>query len=89
MKNHISEVFEGVISSVTNFGFFVELENTVEGLVKTESLPEQNYLFFEKSFKLKGQRTCYSLGDKIKVKVISSNVYDRKIEFALADDNKN
>lgn len=89
MKNHIGEVFEGVISSVTNFGFFVELENTIEGLVKIESLPEQKYLFFEKSFKLKGQKTCYSLGDKIKIKVISSNIYDRKIEFALADDNKN
>lgn len=82
MKNHIGEEFDGVISSVTNFGFFVELENTIEGLVKIESLPEQNYLFFEKSLKLKGQTTCYALGDKIKVKVVSSNVYERKIEFA-------
>lgn len=83
MKNHIGEIFEGIISSVTNFGLFVELENKIEGLIKLESLPEQAYLFFEKSFKLKGQNTCFSLGDKVKIKVLSSNVYDRKIEFGL------
>ena len=61
----------------------VELENTVEGLVKIESLPADNYLFFEKSLKLKGNAHTYCLGDKVKVKVVASNVFDRKIDFIL------
>ena len=83
MAGHIGDEYDGVISSVTNFGMFVELENGVEGLIKLENLPEKNYLFFEKSLKLKGQTTTYSLGDKVKIKVIASNIYDRKIEFGL------
>ena len=83
MVKHIGDEYEGIISSVTNFGIFVELENGIEGLVKTENLPEKNYLFFEKSYKLKGQKTCFSLGDRVKIKVIASNIYDRKVEFCL------
>lgn len=83
MVNHIGEEYEGVVSSVTNFGLFVELENGIEGLIRVENLPENNYLFFEKSLKLKGQNTCYSLGDKIKIRVLASNIYERKIEFGI------
>lgn len=84
MKDHLGEVYEGTISGVTNFGFFVELENTVEGLVRIDSLPQDNYLFFEKSLKLKGNAHTYCLGDKVKIKVVASNVFDRKIDFVLA-----
>jgi ribonuclease R len=62
----------------------VELENTIEGLVRIESLPQDSYLFFEKSLKLKGNSHTYCLGDKVKIKVIASNVFDRKIDFVLA-----
>lgn len=85
MKKHIGEEFEGKITSVTNFGFFVELDNTIEGLVRVESLPKDAYLFFEKSLKLKGGNHTFSMGDKVKIKVISSNVFDRKIDFVLAN----
>ena len=83
MKDRLGEEFEGVISSVTNFGFFVELENTVEGLVRIEDLPDDGFLLFEKQLKLKGQRLTFSVGDKIRVKLISSNVFTRKIDFSF------
>lgn len=84
MKDHLMEEFDGIISGVQSYGFYVELDNTVEGLVKVESLPEDSYLFYEKSYKLKGQAHCYSLGDKVKVKAIVANMTERKIEFVLA-----
>ena len=84
MKQHIGKEFEGIISGVQNYGFYVELENTVEGLVKIESLPADSYLYMEKSLKLKGNSHVYSIGDKVKVKVVASNVFDRKIDFVLA-----
>lgn len=83
MKKFLGKEFEGIISSVTSFGFFVELENTVEGLVKLETLNDDNYLFFEKSLKLKGQKNCFSIGDKVTVIVANCNVFDRKVEFLL------
>lgn len=84
MQDHLNEEFEGIISGVQSYGFYVELDNTIEGLVKVESLPEDTYLFYEKSYKLKGQGHCYSLGDKVKVKAVMANMYDRKIDFVLA-----
>ena len=84
MKDRIGQEFEGVISSVTNFGIFVELDNTVEGLVKIEDLPQDQYLFFERQLKLKGQSHSFSIGQKLKVKLASANIYTRKIDFVLA-----
>ena len=83
MQDHLGEEFEGTISSVTNYGFYVELPNTIEGLVRIESLPEDNYIFYEKSYKLKGAGHTYSLGDKVRVKAVMANLYERKIEFVL------
>lgn len=85
MKKHIGEEFEGIITSVTNFGFFVELDNTIEGLVRVESLPKDSYLYFEKSLKLKGVKHTYSIGDRVKIVVSASNVYERKIDFVLKE----
>ncbi len=83
MQDHLNEEFEGTISSVTNFGFYVELPNTIEGLVRIENLPEDNYIFYEKSYKLKGGSQVFGLGDKVRVKAIVASLYERKIEFAL------
>ena len=69
---------------MTNYGFYVELPNTIEGLVRIENLPEDNYMFYEKSYKLKGSGHTYGLGDKVKVKSVMANLYERKIEFVLA-----
>lgn len=83
MKDHLNEEFVGTISGVQNYGFYVELDNTVEGLVRIENLPQDNYLFFEKTLKLKGNAHTYCLGDKVKVKAVASNVFERKIDFML------
>ena len=74
MQDHLNEEFEGIISGVQSYGFYVELDNTIEGLVKVENLPEDTYLFYEKSYKLKGQGHCYSLGDKVKVKAVMATI---------------
>lgn len=83
IKGHVGEEFEGIISGVQNYGIYVELENTVEGLVKIENLPADTYIFMEKSLMLKGNSHIYKLGDKVKIKVINSNVFDRKIDFII------
>ena len=85
MKDRVGEEFEGVISSVTNFGIFVELENTVEGLIKVEDLPDTGFLLFEKQLKLKGQKMSFGVGDKIRVKLVASNVFTRKIDFEFVE----
>ena len=85
MRDKVGQEFEGVISSVTNFGVFVELPNTVEGLIKIEDLPDDGFLLFEKQLKLKGQRMSFSVGDRIKVKLTAANIYTRKIDFAFCE----
>lgn len=84
IKDFIGSEFVGTISGVQNYGIYVELDNTVEGLVKIENLPDDTYLYMEKSMKLKGNSHSYTLGDKVKIKVIGSNVFERKIDFVLA-----
>ena len=81
MSKQIGKEFEGVISGVTNFGIFVQLPNTIEGLIKIENLPNDDYVFLDKKMKLSGVKRTYSLGDTIKVKVTASNVFTRKIDF--------
>lgn len=85
MKDRIGEEFEGTISSVTNFGIFVELDNTVEGLVRVENLPDTGFLLFERQLRLKGQHTSFDVGDRVKVRLISSNIYTRKIDFEFVE----
>ncbi|MBQ9011435.1 MAG: ribonuclease R [Bacilli bacterium] len=87
MESHIGEEYDGVINTVTNYGFYVELENLVEGLVKIEDLPGDYYIYQENAFCLIGKRTQkrYLLGDKIKV-VVDSVVKDKGlINFKLAE----
>ena len=81
MSKQIGKDFEGVISGVTNFGIFVQLPNTVEGLIKLENLPKDDYVFLDKKMMLCGTKRNYCLGDTIKVKVAASNVFTRKIDF--------
>ena len=83
MKDSVGELFEGVVSSVTNFGIFVELDNTVEGLIRIEDLPDDGFLLFEKQLKLKGNRLTFAVGDRLEVKLVSANIYTRKIDFTF------
>ena len=89
MQDKIGNVYEGIISSVTNFGIFVELENTVEGLIRFENLGENEYFIYDDEHKhLIGEKTnkIYKLGDKIKIQVIEANKETRKIAFVKVTD---
>ena len=85
MAKHIGEEFEGVISGVTEWGFFVELPNTVEGLVRVAELKDDFYQFYEDTYELVGEATNkrYKLGQKVKVVVESTDKLMRTIDFAL------
>lgn len=83
MTHHIGEEFEGVISSVTNFGVFVELPNTVEGMIRIDSLPQDQYEFMEDRFCLNGYNHKYTIGDKVKVKSVRADILSREIDFVL------
>ena len=85
MKDRLGEEFEGIISSVTNFGVVVELDNTVEGLIRVEDLPDTGFLLFEKQLRLKGQHTSFGVGDRVKVKLVSANIFTRKIDFEFIE----
>ena len=85
MRSHLGEDFEGVVSGVTAFGIFVELPNTVEGLVRIENLPQDDYTFVEERYLLKGSRNSYKIGDKCAVRVAACNIGTRRVEFTLAE----
>ena len=90
MQDKIGEVFTGVISSVTNFGLFVELENTVEGLIHVSYLTDDYYHYDERSQALIGERTgnVYRIGDEVKVRVTSVNLDERAVDFELESSKK-
>ena len=85
MKQYLGEVFDGIVSGVQEFGVFVELDNTIEGMIKFENLPIDNYDYDKKTMQLSGSKHSYSLGDKVQVMVVASNTHTRRIEFELAD----
>ena len=86
MEQHIGEEFVGVISGVTEWGFFVELENTVEGLVRVTELTDDFYQYYEDTYELVGEATNrrYKLGQKVLVRVEHCDRIMRTIDFALA-----
>ena len=90
MQDRINEEYEGIISSITSFGVFVELENTVEGLVRFEDLGDEYFIYDENHKTLLGENSkkLYKIGDKIKIKVISANKITRQIDFKKIDVNK-
>ena len=83
MKDRIGEVFDATVSSVTNFGIFVALENTCEGLVRMEGLPDDTYIFLEKQLKLQGSGNTFAIGDKVSVQLTNVNLYSRDIDFKV------
>ena len=90
MSAHIGEEFEGVISGVTAWGFYVELPDTIEGLVHITSLKDDYYDYFESTYELVGQITNhrYKLGQKVRVVVTATDALLRTIDFELADETK-
>ena len=85
MEMHIGEDFEGTISSVTNFGLFVTLPNTVEGLIRIGTIKDDYYEYKESLMSLcgKNNKKMYRLGDKIKVKVLSASKEKKEIDFII------
>ena len=83
MEGKIGQEYEGIISSVTQFGVFVELPNTVEGLIRFENLGDEYFIYDEDRKILIGEKTkqTYSIGDKIKIRVISASKALRQIDF--------
>ena len=84
MLNHIGEEYDGIITTVTNFGFFVELPNLVEGLVHVNNL--KGYFNYEEdmlSLVSKDKKTRYRLGDKVHIRVVSANKEMRTIDFEV------
>lgn len=85
MQDKIGEKYEGIISGVTNFGVFVQLENTVEGLIRFENLGNEYFEYDDMHKILIGEQTkkVYKMGDKVKIQVIEANKTLRRIGFAI------
>ena len=90
MLDRIGEEFEGIVSSVTSFGMFVELPNTIEGLVHITALDDDYYIYDENHLCLIGERTkkVYRLGDSVKVKCSRVDIPNREIFFDILEDEK-
>ena len=88
MESRIGEEYEGIISGVTSFGVFVELENTVEGLIRFENLGNDYFAYDEERKILVGEHTgkIFKIGDKIKIKVIEANKFLRRVSFAIVEE---
>lgn len=87
MENRIGEEYEGMISSVTSFGIFVELDNTVEGLIRFEDLGNEYFIYDEDRKRLIGEKsnTIYKIGDKVKIRVKDANKLLRTVDFEIIE----
>lgn len=87
MQDKIGQEYEGIVSSVTQFGIFVELENTVEGLIRFENLGNEYFIYDENRKRLIGENSnkVYKLGDKVKIRVVSANKLLRQIDFEIVE----
>ena len=91
MEQKIGETYPGIINGVANFGLFVELENTVEGMIPISELGDDYFVYNEKAASLVGERTrkVYRLGDSIKITVVQASRVEGKVTFGLAEDESN
>lgn len=85
MKDKIGEEYDGIISGVTSFGMFVELENTIEGLVHMSNMEDDYYQFDEMHYMLIGERRrrTFRIGDSVRIKVLNADIANRTIDFSL------
>ncbi|WP_414480820.1 ribonuclease R [Caldicoprobacter sp.] len=87
MLDKIGMEYDGIISGVTNYGIYVELDNTVEGLVHISTMDDDYYVYDEKHYCLIGQRTgkIYRLGDAVRIRVVAVDLASRNIDFVLVE----
>lgn len=85
MSFRIGEEFDGIINGVASFGFFVEIENTIEGVVRASTMEDDYYIYEKEKYRLIGERTKkeYGIGGKVRVKVIEADIKQREIRFEL------
>ena len=90
MQSKIGEIYTGIISNITQFGMFVELDNTVEGLVRFEDMGNEYYIYDEERKALRGEKTnsVYKIGQEVTIKVKNADKLTKKIDFELITDNK-
>ena len=90
MTMHIGEEFFGAVSGMTSWGMYVELPNTVEGMVSINSLEDDFYYYDEEAYKLIGKNTKkeYILGQSVKVKVLNADMETRTIDFTIVNDDE-
>ena len=85
MQDKVGDVYDGIVSSITAFGMFVELENTVEGLVRFEDMGDEYFIYDDERKILTGEHTkrVFKIGDEVTIVVIGADKQSRKIDFAL------
>ena len=90
MEQHIGENYEGIVSGVTAWGLFVELENSCEGMIRAASMNDDFYVYDEDHMKLVGESTHkeYVLGQKVMIKVLGADRITRTIDFRIVDENE-
>ena len=90
MQEHIGEEYNGLISGVTSWGIYVELENTVEGMVPLNEIDDDFYEYEEENLRVVGRRTgkIYMLGDEVRVRVIRTDIQARTIDFMFVEKEK-
>lgn len=88
MSDHIGEEFDGVISGITNWGMYVELPNTVEGLVRVTDMEDDFYVYDEEKYSMTGEHTrkSYKLGQKVRVEVTDTDKWQKVIDFRLVEE---
>lgn len=88
MESKIGEEYEGIVSSVTNFGIFVELDNTVEGLIRYEKLGDEYFIYNEEKRQAIGEHIgkVYQIGDKVKIRVANASKLMRQIDFEICEE---
>lgn len=87
MMDYIGETFDGVISGITTWGIYVELPNTVEGMVRVSDMDDDYYIYDEEHYQMVGEHTkkTYKLGQKVKVRVLSADKLLRTIDFEFVE----
>ncbi|HBI72097.1 MAG TPA: ribonuclease R [Lachnospiraceae bacterium] len=90
MGNFIGETFDGVISGITTWGMYVELANTVEGMIRVSDMEDDYYFYDEEHYQMVGEHTkkTYNLGQKVKIEVIAADKLQRTIDFALVEEEE-
>ena len=90
MENHVGEIYEGIVSGVTAWGLFVELDNSCEGMISAASMADDFYIYDEQNIRLVGERSGkeYTLGQKVTVRVLAADRITRNIDFRIVGEDE-